>query len=405
MINTGGAVDKADIPEHVPPDLVYAFDYINDEDLKTDPHARLAQVQGEAPPIFYTPCNGGHWIAQGCQELREMLRNTDSFSSTEIAIPGMKGEPRRIPLNIDPPDHTKYRRVLNLAFAPKAIMSLEPEIRERTAELISLVLDKGGCEFLEAIAEPLPVLLFLQLAGMPTERMKDFRSWVTTLFREAASAEKRAEVSASILQAMTETIKKRIAKRESDIVSRLIDSEIDGREPTLEELQGYCVLLLIGGVDTVVNILSYGVRHLAQDLPLQRYLREHPERVADLVEEILRVYAITNPGRIVMKDTTYGGITFRKGDRVLMMMSGAGLDKRMYLDPAKVDLDRQDKAHVSFGGGPHRCAGSHLARLELRVFFDTFLKMMPEFRLDPDRPAKFHGGPAVHVNELNLLWN
>ena len=114
---------------------------------------------------------------------------------------------------------------------------------------------------------------------------------------------------------------------------------------------------------------------------------------------------MTNPGRLVMKDTTYGGIEFRKGERVLMLMSGAGHDKRFYVNASQVDIDRQDKVHLSFGGGPHRCAGSHLARLELRVFFDTFLEMVPEFRLDPDRPARFHGGPALNVNELPILWN
>lgn len=405
MTDTSVLPEKAAIPDHVPPELVYDFDYIADDGLKINPHARIALLQKEAPPIFYTPRNGGHWAVQGYQQLLDMLRATDSFSSVELAIPAMKGEPKRIPLNIDPPDHAKYRRVLNHAFAPKAIMALESEIRERSEELINRVLDKGGCEFVNTIAEPLPVLLFLKLAGMPAERMRDFRDWVSTLFEEAASAERRAKVSKAIVDAMTETIQARQEKRENDIVSRLIDSEVDGRNPTLEELQGYCVLLLIGGVDTVVNIMAYGIRHLAQDLPLQSYLREHPDRIADMVEEVLRVYAITNPGRLVVKDTNYAGIEFLEGDRVLMMQSAAGHDESFYDNAAKIDIDRKDKVHLSFGAGPHRCAGSHLARLELRVFFEAFLRMVPEFRLDPDHPARFHGGASLNVNELHLLWD
>lgn len=391
--------------EHVPENLVYEFDYINDEGLKIDPHARLAQVQREAPPIFYTHFNGGHWCAQGYEELSHMLRETDSFSSCSLAIPPMQGEPIRIPLNLDPPQHGLYRRVLNHAFAPKAIMALEPEIRERTKDLIDKVLDKGGCEFLEAVAEPLPVLLFLKLAGMPASRMREFRTWVSTLFSNAGSAEIRAEVSKAMLNAMTETILERQKERKEDIISRLIDSELDGRNPTLEELQGYCVLLLIGGVDTVVNQLSYGARHLARDPDLQRHLRANPDRIPDFVEEMMRVYSITAPGRVVMHDITYGGVDFRTGERVLMMLGSAGLDERRLGCPEKVDIDREDKVHLSFGGGPHRCAGSHLARLELRVFFDTLLTMLPEFRLDPDRPARFHGGPAISVKELHLRWD
>jgi cytochrome P450 len=165
------------------------------------------------------------------------------------------------------------------------------------------------------------------------------------------------------------------------------------------------VILFIAGLDTVVNALGFGVRHLAMDAALQAELRKNPALIPAATEELLRRYAFVAPIRMLKKDAQFHGATLKQGERAMMFIPGASVDPGVYNDPTTFNMRRDNTAHMAFGMGPHFCLGAHLARLELRVMYETLLRKLPEFRLDPDRPPTFHGSIIAGPSTLNLVWN
>ena len=403
-------------PAHVPDSLVHDFDLFNDPALLKDPHARALDLATNAPPIFWTPRQGGHWVFAGHQANFELGRDWESFTSQAMPEaqrqamiaalpPGTPHIPQPVPISVDPPVHTKYRVVLNAVFSPKAMNVLKDDIRALARELITKAAPAGRCEFMHAVAEPMPVQVFLKMMGLPLERMPEYRTLVSTHLATlsndpAESVKKLREISAI----MKDTFEERRKAPKDDLISYLWKVEIDGKPTTMDDMENFGVLLFIAGLDTVMNGIGFGVRHLAQDLPLQNKLRANPELIADASEEMLRRYTFTVPTRKVAKDLTFMGVEMKAGERIDMFLPAADLDKSRFAEPAKYDLGREDKVHIAFATGPHRCVGSHLARIELQILYEELLAGLPEFRLDPEKPPTFHGGHVLGVDTLNLVW-
>jgi cytochrome P450 len=182
-------------------------------------------------------------------------------------------------------------------------------------------------------------------------------------------------------------------------------TEIDGKPMTLELMENYGVVLFIAGLDTVMNGMGFGMRHLATDFALQDQLRANPKLVPEAGEELLRRYTFTVPVRRVAKDLEFDGVPMKAGDRVMLFLAGADLTPSEFPQPEQFDLKRENKVHIAFGGGPHRCLGSHLARVELQILYEEVLAGLPRFRLDPERPPIFHGGHVMGVDSLDLVWD
>ncbi|KMS61685.1 hypothetical protein V475_12850 [Sphingobium baderi LL03] len=392
------------IPDHVDPDHVVDFDFYNDPRYAPDVHEGIAKIVAESPPVFWTPRYGGHWIIAGHAAIFQVVRDTETFSSAKMGIPAPEQEFKQVPINSDPPEHAQYRGPLNKVFSPKAMMAIQDEVRALAADLIEKVRADGHCDFAHAVAEPLPVSIFLKMMGLPLDMLPQYRRWVGEILI-SNDVQVRGRASGEVIASMSEIIQARMIERRNDIISTLLDTPIDGREVTFEEMQSFCLLLFIAGLDTVMNGMSFGVRHLAKDPALQAELRANPARITDAMEELLRRYTFTMPGRIIARDHEAFGVRFKAGERVLIMLPAADLDAREFPDPLKFDMDRENKVHIAFNSGPHRCAGSHLARIELRILYEEWLKRMPEFRLDPDKPAKFHGGHVIGVDSLPLVWD
>jgi cytochrome P450 len=404
-------------PAHVPDALVYDFDYFKDPGLQTDPHGRIQQMHQEAPPVFWTPRQGGHWVALSYEANFDLGRDWETFSSEFVPQaqmqamraalpPGAPHIPQPLPINVDPPLHTKYRLPLNGAFSPKAMNLLRDDIRAMARELIANIAPKGRSEFMADVAEPLPVNVFLKMFGLPVERAEEYRALVKEHFAEiefdtAATVRKLQKVAAI----MHDTFLERKANPGDDLISRLWQANVDGQETTIEDMENWGVLLFLAGLDTVMNGIGLGVRHLATDPALQARVRNDPSLSQDLTEELLRRYTFTVPVRVTAQDKEWHGAPVRKGDRVLMLLGGADLDTSRFADPARTDIDREDKVHIAFGAGPHRCVGSHLARIELQILYEELLAGLPSFRLDPENPPKFHGGNVIGLDTLHLVWD
>jgi len=403
-------------PAHVRDDLVYDFDMYFDPGLWAAPHARVRDLLSNAPPIFWTPRNGGHWMFLRHATNFKAARDTETFTSEFItrekldAIrkampPGSPHIPMAVPINLDPPQHARYRAPLQGAFSPKTILALKDDIRTLCDELLDKVIARGHCEFMAEIAEPLPVQVFLRMLGLPVERQEEYRALVREHLGTARPDPLRAMLRLQkIAASMRDTILERRERPANDIISRLWQHPIDGQALTLEDMENFCVLLFLAGLDTVMNGMGFGVCHLARDAELQERLRAAPELIVDATEELLRRYSFTVPPRKVRNDTVFEDVALKAGDIVFLYLPAADLDPDEFPDPDTVNLERENKVHIAFNAGPHRCLGSHLARVELQILYEQILKRLPAFRLDPAKTPRFRGGGVLGVDSLHLQW-
>jgi cytochrome P450 len=308
-----------------------------------------------------------------------------------------------LPISVDPPQHTAYRTPLNQPLSAKSVAGLEAAIRALTNELIDSVLAAGRCDFFSAIAEPLPVTLFMKLAGMPTDRLAEFRHLATQATSATVDAATREGTFKRIAGILAEVIKARQEKREDDLISRLLDANINGKSPTFQEMLGYSITLFLGGLETVVNALSFGVLRLARDQELQAKLRADEGLLPGAIEELLRLYGIASTPRRVTRDTTCHGVQLKQGDMLLLLLPAANYDDAAFPDPEQFIMGRTEP-HMTFNTGPHRCVGLNLARLEMKVFYQEWLKRVPPFRLDPQTKPRFMGGFNLAITTLPLVW-
>jgi cytochrome P450 len=403
-------------PSHVPDALVYDFDMYHDPGMERDAPRRLLEVARETPPVFWTPHNGGHWIIRGYDTVLKASRDWETFSSEHISredaaallaqLPRDVTIVQPVPILLDPPDHTRFRLPLQPVFSPKAMLRLQAHIREVTVGLIESVKPRGHCEFVCAIGEKIPTQVFLEIFGLPLERQGDFRALVEEhLSDDFGDFDSQQAKLRRMAEIMADTLLDRRDNPREDLISLLWQSSVDGQPLTLEDMQNYCVLLFIAGLDTVMNGMGHGIRHLALHPELQAELRANPKMVVEAGEELLRRYGFVAVPRLVRHDTECDGAPLKRGDRVTLFYPMANLDAEEFADPDAFDLGRENKVHLTFGGGPHRCLGSHLARIELQTLYEEMVVRLPTFRLDPDRPVRYRCGPVTGPRELHLQWD
>jgi cytochrome P450 len=404
-------------PAHVPDSLVYDFDMFRDPAYVADPHKRILELVKNAPPVFWTPRNGGHWMLLSHSANFNAARDTESFSNEfikrdEMAAmkaqlpPGMPHIPLPVPINLDPPEHGKYRAPLQRVFSPKSILAIKDSITALATELVDKVKDRGHCELMKEIAEPLPVRVFLKMLGLPLERQDEYRTIVSQHLSDP-SPDPRATIPKlqRIAASMRDTFLARRDNPQDDIISLLWKIEVDGRPTTLEDMENYGVLLFIAGLDTVMNGIGHAVRHLAQNPALQDQLRANPKLIPEASEEMLRRYTFTVPPRTVARDMVFEGVQMKARERAMLFLPAADLDPKEFANSDTFDLNREKKPHIAFNAGPHRCLGSHLARVELQVLYEVMMARLPKFRLDPQHPPTFHCGHVIGVDSLHLRWD
>jgi cytochrome P450 len=414
-MNASSPRTPSDIPFHIHPNDVVDYDIYGDSRFRAtgDLHESLFKLAEEGRGIHWTPHNGGHWFINDHELLFQAARDPELFSNntqlagdgTMVMIPPMEGggEPHFGPQSMNPPRHGVYRLPLMKAFAPNEIKRLEASVRSLAADLIASLAPLGRDEFLKAVAEPLPVTVFMKMMGMPLSRLAEFRSWMSNMM--SLDDSKRTSAFANVNRAMRELIEARQVKREDDLISRLLESDIEGHPPTMEDMQAYCLLLFTAGLDTLVNAFTFGMYHLACHPELQERVRNDRGLIPALIEEVLRRYAVVMLPRVVGRDAEFGGVQLKKGDRVLLMLPAGNLDPGAFPDPMKFDIDRENKAHMTFNSGPHRCVGSHLARLEMRVFYEEWFARMPNVHTDPDEPPTYRPGLNLTICKLPLIWD
>jgi cytochrome P450 len=335
------------------------------------------------------------------------LKHPEVFSSKDVVQVG--NEVPLIPLSVDPPEHAKYRRLLDPFFAPRKMLELEPEMRKLVNEVIDGFIDNGQCDFHEDYATPLPSTFFLALMGMPQSDLPDFLKWRDQTIRPDATnledaARIREEAGHAITRYFEEALEERRRHPDDRLLTRLVQGEVDGRPLTQNELLGACHLLLLGGLDTVTATLDCMILYLAAHPERRDAIVADPSLVSPAVEELLRRETpVMMVPRLVVQDFEMGGVQFKAGDSATMLLGAANVDQDEFDDADGVHFDRANNRHLAFGGGPHRCLGSHLARLELRVAIEEWHRRIPRYEVA--QGAEIHYSPGIRqADNLPLVF-
>ena len=396
------------IPPGVPDELVYDFNPASIPEFARDPWTVLDRVRREAPPFFFTTdheADHGVWVVSNEQLMREVLQNPEVFT-TEMGVSiGPAPWPRKIiPLEVDPPNHLKYRALLGPVMSPRNIDRLEARVREVTNQLIDHVIDAGECEFIAAFAKPLPSTILLELMGLPQGRRAEFVEWVEELFH-APSIEQRQAAGVRCMDYLREVIAERRRQHgEVDVVSVICRAEVDGRPLPDEVVEDIVMFVFQAGLDTVTAGLGHVFHFLATHLDKQRDLRDDPDLIPNALEEILRMHPWIGTTRKVRKPFTFRGVDLRPGDIVRTLPYGAGRDPAVHENPDVVDFHRANIPHFTFDGGVHRCAGSHLARRELRIAMEAWVTRVGEFRVKPGVELAYDPDGMFQLQALPLVW-
>jgi cytochrome P450 len=348
----------------------------------------------ESSPVF-RPGPEGPVVLSRLADIEMALKRTDVFSSNMDAVDLGNVRPL-IPLQVDPPEHAKYRRILDPLFTPREMASREPAVTALVNEMIDRFADRGECDFHAEFAVPLPCTVFLQLLGLPLEDLEKFLAWKDDVIRPegAGGFKEHREAAAPAAQQIYEyfgrAIDDHIANPRGDVLSALIASNIAGEPLSREELLDICFLFLIAGLDTVTDSLDCFFVYLAQHPDQRHLLIEQPDILPGAIEELLR-WETPVPGvaRVALEDVEVGGCPISKGERVSPLLGAANTDPAEFDDPDVVDFARSPNRHRAFGGGPHRCLGSHLARLELRVALREFHRRIPDYAIRKGTELKY----------------
>jgi cytochrome P450 len=402
-------------PAHVPPDLVRHFSYWSSPGMaaapNADPHAAFRQFR-DGPRVFYAVSpetaaylgNPGMWIFTRAADMREALQHTELFSSDKRTFSPMLGENwPMVPVEIDPPLHSQFRMMLNPLFSPKRMNAMKDGIRARAVSLIEGFRAQGECEFMDAFARPFPVTIFLQFVGLSDERREEFQLWGREMLH-GLDLETRTRGVRAITDYMRELIADRRQNPKDDFITFILNGEVDGRPLTEDEVLGCAFLVFVAGLDTVAATLSFLFLHLARHPEQQAELRAHPDRIPNAVEELIRVYGILPMTRVATRDLEFAGVSMKKGDLINCPPQLANIDRREVDRADEIDFTRTDHQHMGFAFGPHRCIGSHLARLELTIAFEECLERLSPFRIKEGSPPIIRAGTVWGADEMHLAW-
>lgn len=322
----------------------------------------------------------GTWALSRYDDVRAAAGDAGTFSSegTSISI-GLQPMIQQM----DPPRHDALRSLLWKALTPSRVAAMEPRVRELTGGLIDAFVERGRCDLLHEFASQLPSLVIGELIGIPSERRKTFLQWTEALITANPARDWEVNPFASIYEEFGKLLEERRSERRDDLMSALIDAELDGQKLSQEELLGFCFLLVVGGNDTTTNLIANGAVLLARHPEQRDELVRDPSLIPSAVEEMLRYESPTQAlPRKATRDVELHGCRIREGEEVSLVWGSANHDERRFDDPERFDIHRGDNRHLALGHGVHFCMGSHLARLEGRVAFEELLTRLPDYELE-----------------------
>ena len=356
-------------------------------DFQANAHAIYRTLRDEHP-VYLDPAKG-MWALSRFADVRDAATDTERLSSenTEISV-GLIPQIQ----SMDPPRHDALRNLVSRAFTGRRADAMEPRIREIARELIDAFAARGEADLMAEFARHLPSRVIGEMIGVPEDRREAFLAWTESMV-ETSGEERQAEVvqaATNIYGEFSKLLSERRERRTGDLMSALIDAELDGEKLTEEDLLGFCFVLIVAGNDTTTNLIANGAVLLAEHPEQRARLVRDPSLLPNAIEEMLRCEAPAQAlPRRVLRDVSWHGTTIPAGAQVRLVWGAANRDEREFDDPDRFDIDRAPR-HLAFGVGTHFCLGARLARLEARVAFEELLARFPDYALT--------GAPGWHTS-------
>jgi len=369
------------------------YDHL-DPRLAPELHDALALLRTEAP-VTWSDAWGGFWIVTRYADVLRVAQDWETFSSAQgVTVPYGPSPYPAIPEMTDPPEHRIFKRIINTHLTPAAVSAWEASTRRIITRLVDGFVEAGACEFMDEFARPLPgIVFFEQVIHAPAGELAEINRLANAASIPTAPGARKAR--AAMLEWISGFVEARRAQPPlGDVVDDVLAADIDGRPITHEEVVGVVQLLLFGGLDTTAGALGMMMVRFCEDPAIPARLRAQPDLVPEAAEELLRLDApFVCIARTATRDTELGGRRIAAGDKVLISWASANRDDAEFPVPAAFDLGRPANRHLAFGAGPHRCAGSHLARMNIRLALEEILARLHDLRLqDPAAPIAYHSG-------------
>ncbi|MGD0881582.1 MAG: cytochrome P450 [Acidimicrobiales bacterium] len=363
-------------------------------------------------PIAHSDRRGSTWLPTRYDDVVELAHDIDHFSSLDITVIPFTGEepdepvlPYGVPpISADPPLHTWTRRLLLPWFSHRKVESYEPMTRALCARLVDGFVGAGRADAAADYAQQIPVRVIAAILGVPAELSDTFTGWVQAVLEFADDEEVRREGTLGLIEFFVSELARRKEHPGDDLMSALLQSEVDGQPIEDSIVLGISALTLIAGVDTTWSAIGSSLWHLATHPEDAKTLATDPAAMPLAIEELLRAYSPVTMARIVTSDIEFQGCPMRTNDKVLMNFPAANRDPDAFEHPEQVILDRAHNRHVAFGSGIHRCAGSNLARMELRVAIEEWLKRIPEFRIEEGAEVTWAGGQVRGPRRVPVVF-
>lgn len=357
-------------------------------------------------PIGHSEAHGGMWVVTGYPETVEILRNPATFSSFPATLPSFPQESRMIPVELDPPDHQRYRALLAEPFSPRRAHRYEEPLREIVNGLIDEFVEDGKCDAFEAMAVPLPALLATIFLGVPIEDGRKLQGWIHALVHETATRPEAAmEGAQGIYGYFTTLFTQRQGSHGDDLISVILRARVNGEPLSQPELLGFSLFLLLASIDTSQKVIGSIFWRLARDPELTARLAADPALVPGAVEEFLRLYAPVLGARRVTQEAEVGGVRMAAGDQILLLLGAASRDERSFDAASEFMLGRPNGTrHLAFGDFIHKCLGLHIARVELRVMLEEWLRRIPVFEPQPGEEVTWSNGQVQGVVRVPIQF-
>jgi cytochrome P450 len=374
-----------------------------DPEMARNPQPVFKMLRGDTPVMNVDmPGGGAGVVLTRKQEIDEALRHPEIFSSNMDAV-DLKNKRPLIPLQIDPPEHRKFRRLLDPLFSPRKMALLDDEVSSLVNQLIDRFVSRGEVDFAREFSIPFPSQVFLTLLGLPLDQLDRFLAMKDGIIRpdhvtgrgyaSRAAREHQQKTADSVYDYFNEVLDEREVERRDDLLSHFLDAEMEGDRLTREDILDICFLFLIAGLDTVTATLDCMFAYLAQHPEQRRQLAADPSLIPSAIEELLRWETpVMGIARVALSETELGGCPVHAGDQIMVMIGSANTDEAEFPDADTVRFDRDVNRHIAFGGGIHRCLGSNLARMELRVALREWHKRIPDYEVEPGHTLAYTAG-------------
>lgn len=396
-------MNTSTIPPHVPPHLVVDADIYNLEGAAEDPQLAWKALARPGPGLVWTPRNGGHWIATSAKLIWELFPDVDRLSARDISVPPGNTIYPMIPNQSDEPEHAHYRRIVMPFVSPKAVRNLHDSVRALAGSLMDGFLARGECEFIGEFSRHLPMRIFLSLVELP----EDDRPWLlqrADIVVRSGDVDAKIQAQREMIGYLQKWIDERKANPGADLLSAIIHGKVGDRPMNAEEIMGECLDVMFGGLDTVASMMGFVMRFLATHPEHYRQLVEDPEIIPLAVEEMFRRHGVATIARRVLKDIEVDGVTVPAGDMIVLPTCLHGLDEAMWEDALTVRFDRRRQTHATFGNGNHNCPGAGLARSEINIMLEEWIRRIPRFSLKPGTRPFGNTGSVNCIERLELCW-